>query len=75
LDTALYHVSSLVSQQVPGYTRVDARLGWHIREQVEVSGAVQNLLDNRHLEFNGPDVLVVPSESRRSAYGKVTWSF
>ena len=38
LDTALYHVSSLSGQQVPAYTRIDARLGWHVQENIEVSG-------------------------------------
>ena len=75
LDTALYRVSSLGGQQVPGYTRIDARLGWHIRENIEVSGGVQNLLDNRHPEFNGIDVLVLPSQVRRSVYGKMIFRF
>jgi iron complex outermembrane receptor protein len=75
LDTALYHVSRLGGQPVPGYTRIDSRIGWHIRENIEVSGGVQNLLDNRHLEFNGADVLVLPSQVRRSVYGKLTWRF
>ena len=30
LDTALYRVSSLKRQGVPGYTRIDARIGWRI---------------------------------------------
>ena len=75
MDTALYHVSTLRGQQVPGYTRIDSRIGWRIRENIEVSGGVQNLLDNRHPEFNGPDLLVLPSQVRRSAYGKLTWRF
>jgi iron complex outermembrane receptor protein len=75
LDTALYHVSRLGGQQVPGYTRIDARLGWHIRESIEASLGVQNLLDNRHPEFNGLDVAVLPSQVRRSVYGRLTWRF
>jgi len=75
LDTALYHVSSLGSQQVPGYTRIDSRLGWHMRENIEVSGGVQNLLDNRHPEFNGVDISVLPSQVRRSVYGKMVFRF
>jgi iron complex outermembrane recepter protein len=75
LDTALYHVSSLRDPQVPSYTRIDSRLGWHIRENVEVSGGVQNLLDSRHLEFSGIDVLVLPSQVRRSVYGKMIFGF
>jgi iron complex outermembrane receptor protein len=75
LDSALYQVSSLRSQQVPSYTRVDARLGWRLRENLEVSGAVQNLLNNRHAEYNAADSFVVPSQVRRSVYGKMTFKF
>jgi iron complex outermembrane receptor protein len=75
LDAALYRVSSLGGRQVPGYTRIDSRLGWRIRESIEASGGVQNLLDNRHPEFNGIDVLVLPSQVRRSVYGKMIFRF
>lgn len=75
LDTALYHVSRLAGQQVPAYTRLDARVGWHVGEGVELSLGLQNLLDNRHPEFNGVDVGVITSQVRRSIYGKVTWRF
>jgi iron complex outermembrane receptor protein len=75
LDTSVYHVSSLASQRVSAYTRIDARLGWHIRENIEASGGVQNLLDNRHAEFSGSDGLVLPSQVRRSVYGKMTFRF
>jgi iron complex outermembrane receptor protein len=75
LDTALYHVSSLRSQPVPSYARIDSRLGWHIRENIEVSGGVQNLFAKRHPEFNGADTLVIPSQVRRSVYGKVIFQF
>jgi iron complex outermembrane receptor protein len=74
-DTALYQVSRLGSRQVPGYLRIDARLGWHPRENLEVSGGVQNLLDTRHLEFSGLDSLVLPSQVKRSVFGKLTWRF
>jgi iron complex outermembrane recepter protein len=73
LDTALYHVSSLRAQPVPAYTRIDSRLGWHPRDNIEVSGGVQNLLDGRHAEFSAP--FVVPSQVRRSVYGKMTFRF
>jgi len=75
LDTALYHVSSLRSQPVPSYTRVDARLGWRLRDNLEASGGVQNLLNNRHLEYDAPDSFVVPSQVKRSVYGKMTFRF
>jgi iron complex outermembrane receptor protein len=75
LDTSLYHISRLATDGVPAYTRVDARLGWHARENVELSLAVQNLLDNRHPEFAGDGTGVLTGEVKRAAYGKFTWRF
>ena len=75
LDTSLYHVSSLKGQQVAGYTRIDSALSWHIGENVEASGGVQNLLDKQHAEFHGVDTLVSPTQVRRSVYGKMTFRF
>ncbi|MEP7340327.1 MAG: TonB-dependent receptor [Acidobacteriota bacterium] len=75
LDTAIYRVSRLMGQPIPAYTRLDARLGWHVRESLELSLSLQNLLDNRHPEFKGVDVGVITSQVRRSIYGKVTWKF
>lgn len=75
LDTALYHVSSLKGQSVPGYTRIDSFLGWRVRENVEASVGVQNLLDRQHAEFNGVDTMVLPSQVRRSVYGKMVFRF
>lgn len=75
LDLSLYHVSRLLNQQVPRYTRVDVRLGWRVGERVELSVGLQNLLDGRHLEFAGADAAVLISQSKRGAYGKITWHF
>jgi iron complex outermembrane receptor protein len=74
-DTSLYRVSSLKGQLVAGYTRIDSALSWHLGENVEASGGVQNLLDKRHAEFNGVDTLVSPSQVRRSVYGKMIFRF
>lgn len=70
-DVSLYHVSRVVL--VPSYTRVDARLGWRVSDNLELSLAGQNLLDPRHPEFGGSDA--VRRQVKRSAYGKITWRF
>jgi iron complex outermembrane receptor protein len=75
LDTSLYHVSSLVTNGVPSYTRLDARLGWRFTENVELSMAMQNLLDKQHPEFGGDLTGVLNREVPRGAYGKITWRF
>jgi iron complex outermembrane receptor protein len=75
LDASLYRVSRLVYPSVPGYSRLDLRLGWRFAERVELSAVAQNLLDDRHLEFGGKEPGVQSSFVKRSAYGKLTWTF
>jgi iron complex outermembrane receptor protein len=75
LDAALYRVSRLSIQQVPGYTRIDARFGWRVREGLELSVGWQNMLDHQHPEFNGIDAGVMTSQAKRGVYGKMTWRF
>ncbi|HKX31031.1 MAG TPA: TonB-dependent receptor, partial [Blastocatellia bacterium] len=75
LDNSLYHSSEQTDRQVPGNTRLDLRLGWKVREKLELSLGLQNLLDARHPEFNGLDGLVITSQVKRSIYGKATWKF
>jgi iron complex outermembrane recepter protein len=57
---------------VPGYTTVDARLGWRAAKDLEISLAGTNLAGPRHLEF-------VTSSTRsvveRSFYLGATWKF
>jgi iron complex outermembrane receptor protein len=75
LDNSLYYVAHLPLQQIPAYTRLDARLGWRVREGLDLSLGLQNLLDPRHPEFNSPDSGVITSQPKRSVYGKATWRF
>ena len=72
-DAALYYVDSLTAIDVDSYIRLDLRLGWHPSEDLEVSIAMQNLLDKRHTEFT--DLSLVGAEVERSIYGKITWRF
>jgi len=51
LDVMLRRVGALPTPHVPGYTAVDARLGWRVRRGAEVSLVVQNLFDRRHAEW------------------------
>ncbi len=73
LDGALYHVSALATDNIPAYTRLDARLGWQAGEKVELSAVLQDLLDKQHLEFLGTAVL--PTQPGRTVYGKLSWRF
>lgn len=72
LDIALRSISRLSSSDVPQYSALDARLGWRVSKDVEVSLAGFNLLDGRHPEFGS---LPARSEIERSVYGKIVWKF
>lgn len=74
LGASLYYVGSLPSLNVPAYTRLDARIGWRIQRDLEISLTGRNLLDPGHPEFvnpSGPRSSEVP----RSLIGGVTWRF
>ncbi len=74
LSTSLYYVDSLPSLNVPAYTRLDARIGWRIQRNLELSLTGRNLLDPGHPEFinpSGPRASEVP----RSIFGGATWRF
>ena len=73
-DAMLFHVDALNGLDVPGYTRLDMRLGWNPIKNLSLSLKLQNLLDNRHQEFGSIGALRA-SEVPRSFYGKLTWQF
>jgi iron complex outermembrane receptor protein len=73
-------VSALPGQTVPGfanlyvhaYTTADARFGWRISRELDLSIVGQNLFQPSHAEFAGdPGPLVL---IKRSAYAQLTWS-
>jgi len=74
-DSSLYYVDRLPALNTPAYARVDARLAWHATESIELSVVGQNLLDERHFEFNDNVEQTDPSQAKRSVYGKISWRF
>ncbi|HMH16718.1 MAG TPA: TonB-dependent receptor [Burkholderiales bacterium] len=56
-DFTIRHVSALPNPGVPAYTAVDARIGWRVRPDTELSLTLQNqmqdLFDSKHVEFVG----------------------
>jgi iron complex outermembrane receptor protein len=75
--SALPGQTALPGQYVGAYTTADARLGWQVSRQFELSFVGRNLLQPHHPEFgsdpsaNGNVQLV---GIRRSAYVKLTWT-
>ncbi len=72
-DSSLKYVAALDVQNVPAYTRVDMRLGWHAGEFIEFSVNGQNLADRPHFEFLDDTGLFGPAEVARSVFAKMTW--
>jgi len=72
LDVGLRGVSELPDPKVPGYFELDARLGWNISDNLELSVAGFNLLDARHPEFGA---LPARGEVRRSFTVNTRWTF
>jgi len=75
LGVSLYYVDKLPNQNIPAYTRLDARLGWRPRRDLELSLGARNLLDRQHPEFVSAIVGPGTSEVPRSIYGAAAWRF
>lgn len=74
LSAALYYVDKLPSLSVPAYTRLDARVGWRVQRDLELSLTARNLLDSGHAEFVNPSG-PRNSEIPRSLFAAATWRF
>jgi len=75
LDWWVRYVDDLPSQDVGSYFMLDVRLGWKLHGNVELSVVGQNLLDDRHPEFEPELIDTIATQIERSVYGKVTWHF
>lgn len=76
LDAGLYLVDGIdvrdtspFRRHVPGYARLDLRLGWMPRKDLEFSLIGQNLLDDSHPEYYSADGY--SSEVPRAVFGQV----
>ena len=74
LDNSFYRLGAIKGNTVPGYNRLDARLGWRFTESLDLSLGAQNLLDPRHSEWD-KTFWGQATEMKRAAYLKFTWQF
>jgi iron complex outermembrane receptor protein len=74
-DLWLRYVDKLPAIDVGSYVTLDARLAWRPVRNLELSFVGRNLFHNRHLEFIPELINTLPTETERSYYGKITWSF
>ena len=82
-DTNLYYVSNLyyfpdpnsnTKSKIDGYTRLDTQVRWSVMKDVDLSLIGQNLLDDKHQEFNEV-TYSTPSEIPRAVLGRVSVKF
>lgn len=69
-DVFIRRVGKLTPDDVPEYTAVDARLGWQMRKDIEVSLIGQNLLGTEHAEYGS---ILYRSELPRAVFLKLVW--
>jgi iron complex outermembrane receptor protein len=81
-DTGLRFVDKLEFPQagapaitVPDYFELDARLAWRINRNWEVAVIGQNMLHDRHTEFEPTYVHTQATEIPRSVFAQVTYEF
>ncbi|HEY2922966.1 MAG TPA: TonB-dependent receptor [Candidatus Binatia bacterium] len=72
LDLAARWIDRLPNPNVPSYVALDARLGWHVSKNAELSLAGFNLTDRRHPEFG---TAATRSELGRTFYLRLRWGF
>lgn len=73
-DATYRFVARITSQRTPAYDELDLRLGWHPTTRLELSVTGQNLLRDRHTEFQSS--ATTPRQYvERSVHGKITWHY
>lgn len=65
LDVGFRAIDSLPNPRVPTYVAVDARVGWRLSDDVEISLAAQNIFDKAHPETGNQ---ATRREARRSVF-------
>jgi iron complex outermembrane recepter protein len=74
-DTTAYFVGRLITQSVPSYTRLDSSFAWQPFERFSIRIVGQNLLRDRHEEFNAAVQTALPTLIKRSFYAELTARF
>jgi iron complex outermembrane receptor protein len=70
VDLGVRYMGELPAPVVPSYTVADARLGWHVTRNLDLSLLVSNVFDKVHREFADATVGAVFG---RSVFLKATW--
>ncbi|HZP47413.1 MAG TPA: TonB-dependent receptor [Vicinamibacterales bacterium] len=73
VDGSVYGASRLEQMQVPGYTRVDARVAVAVSPRLTIAATGRNLLDSSHQEFAENPYVVASTDVRRSIGVHLEW--
>ena len=76
LDVILRYMDQLPSvADIDNYFTIDARIAWRPINDLELSIAGRNLIEDDRLEFRSNTILFQDTEVERSVYGQVSWQF
>jgi iron complex outermembrane receptor protein len=76
VNTSVYFVDRLGTQDLPAYVRTDVNVVWRPRERLSLTLGFQNIFDSHHPEYNEVDSsYTVETESPFSVYGQVSYQF
>jgi iron complex outermembrane receptor protein len=70
IDVMARYVSELPNPQVPSYAAVDARFGWNVSRELQLSLLLQNLFDRSHPEWGAA---ATRAEFGRGVFLKALW--
>jgi iron complex outermembrane receptor protein len=73
-DSFVYYNDVLSGEDIDSYIRLDARLGWNLTENLELSLIGQNLTDPYHEEFS-PFAYSQKTEVGRTVFGRAALQF
>ncbi len=73
VDASAYFVGAVASQNVPRYVHLDARIAWQVMPGVELTVSGRNLVDSRHIEFQGLAENAALTPASRTIAGTILW--
>ena len=74
-DAWLRYMDRLRDLDIPSYTTLDLRLGWHATKNLTLDLVGQNLLDPHHPEFSTRAGGTQLTEVQRSVFIRLTWQY
>ena len=74
-DVTLYRVGRLRAGNIPAYSRLDTRVGWRPRKQIDLAVVGQGLLRPAQAEFYQTEQKLLTTRIERDVHVSLTWHF